>query len=79
MVSRRQEGNDIQMTISKVTDYIISYISDHQISGEQIAKDTGVPIEKLRTGYTEPLLAEEFLELCLYLKLKPEDITRQIK
>ena len=66
------------MTISKVTDYIISYVLEHQIPCEALAKETGVPMDKLMPGYQEPLLADEFLKICVYLKLRPEDITKEI-
>ena len=35
--------------------------------------------EKLHPDYKEPLLAEEFLELCVFLQLSPEAIAKTIR
>ena len=36
------------------------------ISASEISEQTQVPEEKLHPDYKEPLLAEEFLELCVF-------------
>ncbi len=65
--------------ISKVTDYIISYLKEENLTAEQVAKETGIAKQKLSEGYVHPLDADEFLRLCVYLRLKPEDISRSIR
>lgn len=64
---------------SKVTDYIISYLKKEKITAQQIAKETGIDEKKLSEGYEYPLDADEFLRLCVQLRLKPEDISRAIR
>ena len=51
----------------------------HAISITQTAQETGIPDEKLRAGAKEKLTAEEFLELCAYLKVRPEEIREELK
>lgn len=62
------------MVKSKVTDYIIGYLESYGIPAECVSKEVKVPQEKLKAGYQRPLSAEEFLELCVYLKIRPEDV-----
>ena len=52
---------------SKVTDYMIRYIEENRM-------DAG----KLRKDYKEPLDAEEFLSLCAYLGIRPEQVQRML-
>lgn len=60
------------MERSKVTDYMIKYLEETDISPEQVSNETGIPIEKLRRDYTVSLASDEFLELCVYLQIRPE-------
>ena len=56
-----------------VSEKLVEYIKQNNISIEQISKDTGVSgfkLSKTDVGFT----ASEFLELCSYLHLKPEDL-----
>ena len=57
-----------------VTNRLANYIAQQHISPERVAKDTGVAIEKLVPETDQILGAEEFLELCLYLGIRPEDM-----
>ena len=57
--------------ISKVTDYIISYLKEENLTAVQVARETGIAKQKLD--------ADEFLRLCVYLHLRPEDISRAIR
>lgn len=66
------------MGTSKVTDYMISYIEKKHISAEQIEEELGIWADKMRPGYGEPLWAEEFLELCIWLGIRPEDVAAEI-
>mgnify|MGYP004596616867 CR=1 FL=1 len=63
---------------SRVTEYMIKYLKDTGISSRKIAEQTKIPEDKLKPGYKEPLLADEFLRLCVLLKLSPEKISGEI-
>ena len=52
---------------------LIKYIKEKEISTSQISKDTGIWEKKL-TDENVTFTASEFLELCSYLHLKPEDL-----
>ena len=56
------------------TKRLANYIAQQHISPERVAKDTGVAMEKLVPETKETLEAGEFLELCLYLGIRPEDM-----
>lgn len=56
-----------------VTDKMVQYIADNKIEVEQVAKDTRISASKLRGETRDRLMAAEFLELCRYLNVKPED------
>ena len=57
-----------------VTNRLANYIAQQHISSERVAKDTGVAIQKLVPGTEATLEAGEFLELCRYLGIRPEDM-----
>lgn len=67
------------MRLSNVTDYMIYYLRKNNISAKQIAGELGIAEEKITDGYEEPLYADEFLELCFRLQLRPEDIAAAIR
>ena len=52
----------------KVTNRLANYIAQQHISPERVAMETLVPETE------ETLEAGEFLELCLYLGIRPEDM-----
>lgn len=52
---------------------ITRYIKDNQIPVAQIAKDTGISQEKLEKEEMS-FNATEFLEICSYLNIRPEDM-----
>ena len=64
---------------SEVTEYMIKYLCENSLSSGMVSQKTGIPEEKLRPGYKEPLLADEFLRLCVYLKISPEKIASELK
>ena len=64
---------------SEVTEYMIKYLHENSLSSRTVSEQTGVPKEKLQQGYKEPLLADEFLRLCVYLKISPEKIASELK
>ena len=55
-----------------VTEKMKEYLKTEKIQIPQLAKNLGISQEKLMDNNTEPLDAAEFLELCNYLGLKPE-------
>lgn len=59
--------------VTGVSKIIAEYIKENKLSVSQISMDTGVPIDKL-LNKSEPLNAAEFLEVCSYLNLRPEDM-----
>lgn len=65
---RRQEMERLD-----VTEKIVHYISSNNIAVEQIAKDTHISASKLRGETKDRLMSAEFLTLCHYLNVKPED------
>ena len=66
------------MEKSRVTEYILTYMRENQITASELSEKTGIAEEKLCPDYKEPLLAEEFLELCVLLKLSPEEIIKSM-
>lgn len=57
----------------KVSEQIRKYIKDNNIPVAQIVTDTGISEEKIVSG-ANPFNATEFLEICSYLNLSPEDM-----
>lgn len=66
------------MEKSKVSEYFIAYLEENSILPEEIQRATGISVKKLKTGYEEQLTAEEFLELCVYLGIRPESVKEAI-
>lgn len=58
--------------------YVEQYILDHvercNVSRDKIKEDIGIDLEKIEKNQLE-LTAEEFIQLCMYLRLSPEKIT----
>ena len=67
------------MEKSRVTEYMICYIRKKRIPSAWISEKTGIPEQKLRLDYKEPLYADEFLRLCVLLNLEPEKIASDIR
>lgn len=64
---------------SKATDYMVEFLENRGIPAEWASEVTGVPVEKLKRDYVEPLMADEFLELCAILQVRPEEVIDTIK
>lgn len=67
------------MTKSAVTDFFLKYFEKQRINIAWISENTGIAMDKLSENYSEPLKAEEFLDLCVLLGIKPEEVWREIK
>lgn len=57
-----------------ITKKITEYMKIHQIPMEQTAKDLRIDIQALQSGKKGSLSAGEFLDLCHYLNVKPEEL-----
>lgn len=79
MAISKEKGRVMRMGQSKVTEYMINYLKENGISGEEVCRQVKIAPEKLKKDYNEPLLADEFLRLCVHLKLSPEKISKDIK
>lgn len=53
---------------------IASYIRENHISVQQTCIDTGIDPEMLQGKNDKKMTATEFLELCMYLDIRPEDM-----
>ena len=67
------------MKKSEVTDYFLEYFEKNRINIKEISEKTGIKINKLSKEYKTPLTAEEFLKLCVLLKIQPEEISKSIQ
>ena len=56
-----------------VTKEIAKYISEKQFSITDIEEKLRIPKRKLTINTEDKLTAEEFLLLCAYLKIRPEN------
>lgn len=54
--------------------WIVGYIHHNSISIQQISEVLGIPVQKLDLNASENLEADEFLKLCAYLGIRPENI-----
>ena len=61
----------------KVEQYIKKYIEEHDISVEKVKNETGLDLDNIFEK-NDNLLADDFLRLCVYLGITPEEIGDQI-
>lgn len=59
------------------TEWVANYIKEQSFSIEQIVSELQISEEKLRIGSEAELEAVEFLELCAYLGVTPEQIREE--
>lgn len=57
----------------KAERYLMDYMEKHNITREQVKKDVGISLEPIFLNEKE-LMADEFLQLCIYLNIEPEII-----
>lgn len=67
------------MEKSAVTEFFLDFFEKNRIKSEWISEKTGIDKEKISENYRQPLTAEEFLLLCQFLHLEPEQIQKAIK
>lgn len=69
----------MQMEESKAMEYLIDYMKRNHISVKMLADELGRTNKDGGETEPEPLLADEFLELCLWLHLRPEEVAAAIR
>ena len=57
----------------KAEKYLLDYMMSRSITMEQVESDTGINMREFSDGKKD-LMADEFLQLCVYLGVRPEDI-----
>ena len=61
----------------RVEQYLLEYIRQHHLSEEQVERDTGTNLQLLIDQGRE-LVADEFLHICNYLGITPDEVSDQI-
>jgi len=64
---------------SAVTDYFLNYFEKNRMNSKEISEKTGIKSHKLSKEYKTPLTAEEFLRLCVFLGISPEEIRKNLQ
>lgn len=64
---------------NKTARYIARMIDKNNLYIEEISAKLDISKEKLILGTKESLSAEEFLRLCQYLHIRPEDVLRELE
>lgn len=67
------------MKKSEVTEFFLNYFEKNRIEKRWISEKTGISERKLSKDYKQALNAEEFLRLCAFLQLQPEEILLILK
>lgn len=67
------------MEKSEVTEFFLKYFEKNRIDKAWISEKTGIDRNKLSREYKESLTADEFLRLCAFLQIQPEEIMMIIK
>lgn len=67
------------MIKSAVTEFFLEYFEKNRIDTDKISENTGIEKSKLSANYRQPMSSEEFLELCVFLGIKPEQVQEAIK
>ena len=67
------------MEKSAVTEFFLKYFEKNRIDSEWISEEIGIEKEKLSKNYKKTLTAEEFLQLCFFLGIKPETVRESIQ
>lgn len=61
----------------KAEQYILNYMTEHDVLNEKVKQETGIDMVEI-TKDNKELLADDFLKLCMYLGITPEEISDQI-
>lgn len=61
----------------KAEKYLMNYIEQSNISTGQVKADLGIDMDMLMKQQQE-LLADEFIQLCLYLGVNPDEVMNAV-
>ncbi len=61
----------------KAENYLLEYILKSDISTERIKSDIGIDIAE-RVHSNGELMADEFMQMCIYLGINPDDVMNEI-
>lgn len=61
----------------KTEKYLLEHMNSHHIPVKQVENDVGINMEQL-VREEKDLKADEFLSLCVYLGIEPEEISDHI-
>lgn len=61
----------------KAERYLLNYIERHNISHQQVEKVAGINMQDYVNNQKE-LNADEFMKLCIFLGVNPDDIMRDV-
>lgn len=61
----------------KAENYLLQYILDHNISLAKIEDDTGINLNGV-VSKGKDLLADEFVILCVYLGISPDEVKNRV-
>ncbi|MBR5127646.1 MAG: hypothetical protein IKU69_04370 [Roseburia sp.] len=67
------------MEKSAVTEFFLEYFEKHRINIGEISEKLGIEKERFSENYRKSLSADEFLRLCAWLNIKPEEVRDAIK
>ena len=67
------------MEKSAVTEFFLEYFEKNRMNIDEISEKTGIERQKFSEDYRQALTASEFLELCVFLHIKPETVSLWIK
>lgn len=67
------------MEESKALEYLIDYMKKNEISVKKLSEELGRSEGAAGEAGAEPLYADEFLELCLWLHLRPEEVLAALR
>lgn len=61
----------------RVESYLWKYVRQNGIAADKVAMETGIDLEAM-IGEGKELVTDEFLELCAYLGITPDEVSDQI-
>lgn len=61
----------------KAEKYLFDYMIKSNIPMERVKKDVGIDVQALVSSKTE-LMADEFIQLCIYLGVNPDDMMNEL-
>ncbi|MEG0962377.1 MAG: hypothetical protein RSD28_00020 [Lachnospiraceae bacterium] len=59
---------------NRATQWLADYMVQNHISSKKAAEELHISDDKLCVGTKQALEADEFMKLCVYLHIRPEEI-----